>query len=300
MLAVVWLGLACLLGCSGSSSLEPVQPAILQGPSSLGSYTVDQLNKDYQAYLDEMAKPNRGGAREIRDRIVNRTRTEVFSTYSDFEAHFEKRVADMETLADFGELGVATATTITGGESVKTILAASLTALKGARLSLEKNYLKQKTTDLLIARMRAARVEQETVILGKLTTLDVDKYPMEEAWTDLVVLYYAGTLPNAFQKLNAEAGAAEKNATDKQQAVNEARAPILKSTREKVDATRELMQRILALSESQASTVLESLHIARPADKSARLTLRDEAEKALAAAMPGDDVWKKWEGAVPK
>ena len=69
------------------------------------------------------------------------------------------------------------ATGITNGERVKTILAIALTAFKGGRKSIDMNFFRERSTELIAQKMRDSRSQ---VLQGiyKGLALPVDRYPL--------------------------------------------------------------------------------------------------------------------------
>lgn len=66
-------------------------------------------------------------------------------------------MASYDTIADITELGVTLATTIVNGERVKTVLAAALTAFKGTRTAIDKNFFRAQTLPIIIKEMDSLR-----------------------------------------------------------------------------------------------------------------------------------------------
>lgn len=224
------------LGACRHASWRPERPEVL-GPSrepgrtGFQGYTLEEFNADRRAYheaLDEASKlattrpagqPGSAYARAtlIRDRIVNRIRADIRASSGEFEDGLRERIAEWETGADISELSLALATTVAGGEGTKTVLGAILTAVKGANTSIDKNFFREKTSEAIIAAIRSARLERDNGILEKLA-LEADGYSLEEAWNDLIDLYYAGTLASGFQKL-AETTSARAEKAEREKGV---------------------------------------------------------------------------------
>jgi len=192
----------CILIFSGCSTLAPDKPAFYRGDS----YTLEQ----YQDDLNEYEKPDVQDRRRARDKIIYKVATEIDKAYFEFkDSFFGKRAAGQTTL-DIAQIGLSSAGTLAGAGAVN-ILSAIATGLAGSRLSFDKNFLKEKSTDLLITRMDALRAEQWARINLKLSN-DDDIYSFYEAERDLVAYYDKGSLAAAFQNIVAESGAASINA----------------------------------------------------------------------------------------
>ena len=80
-------------------------------------------------------------------------------------------------------------------------------ALQGTRLSFDKNFFEQKTTEALISQMRATRKTQEAQLLLNLNQRSAKDYTLEQTWTDLIRYYHAGTISSALVDIASKAGA---------------------------------------------------------------------------------------------
>jgi hypothetical protein len=128
-----------------------------------------------------------------------------------------------ETVADAVGMGLTAAATVLGGQEIKTILSATATGTQGTRISITKNYLREKTTEVLLTAMRATRREKANLILEKMAKLSVVDYTLEEARVDLTSYFYAGSLQDALLVVTAETGAKEKTAVEKEKDITERR-----------------------------------------------------------------------------
>lgn len=210
---VLLLGLVSLLaGCRHAN--RPARPHSL-GVDAGYAYSAEEFKAAYKDYHEDVKEGRMASAQEKRDVMINRVETDVEANYREFEAKLSTSRAAGNLGADIVELGLSAAITQVGASDVKDLLAASLTGFKGTRLSVDKNFFREKTTEALIAKMQAGRDSIRNRITQKLA-LDVKQYPFEEAWHDLVEYFYAGTLPSALQQLANDAGqeasAAKKDA----------------------------------------------------------------------------------------
>jgi hypothetical protein len=142
---------------------------------------------------------------DIRDEIIFKLKRNIDGLYSEFEEDIFQHRASTNILADFTELAIAGATGITNGERAKTILAIALTAFKGGRKSVDVNFFRERTTEILIVKMRGSRARVETEIINGLNN-DVRVYPLDQALGDLIRYFYAGTLHNALEELSQQTG----------------------------------------------------------------------------------------------
>lgn len=177
------------------------------------TYETSRFDQDLAAYesADITTK------RLIRDEMLLRLKRNIDALYHDFERDLFIHRATSNILADFTELATAGATSITNGERAKTILAVALTAFKGGRKSIDQNLFRERTTEILISRMRASRSRIEAEITES-RPAGADVYTLDDALGHLVDYFYAGTLQNALQELAQQAG---KEADEARQAADD-------------------------------------------------------------------------------
>lgn len=181
-----------------------------QGPSFSIAYSLSEFNTDYTEYkkLTRLGDPDSmTSARRLRDSMIDRIRVDIEMNYREYEARLFAGRATGDSIADFLELGLALATTISNGERVKTVLGAVSTAFKGNRLSIDKNFFREKTIETITSKMQATRERVKGRILQNMLDAPVSKYTFEAAWVDLVEFFYAGTLQSGIQALAIDAGA---------------------------------------------------------------------------------------------
>ena len=123
--------------------------------------------------------------------------------------------ATQNILADITELGAGVAGNITNGERAKTIILAALTAFKGGRKSIDLNFFREKTTEILISKMRASRSRVETKISKGLTG-NVGAYSLDESLGDLINYFNAGSLTSALVELADQAALDAKVAKEEE------------------------------------------------------------------------------------
>jgi hypothetical protein len=152
-----------------------------------------------------------GKAQFYRNELVHIGLVLIDDNYNQFENDLFVGRAKTNVAGDITELGVAAATGITNGERVKTILAIALTAFKGARKSIDMNFFRERTTEVIAQKMRGSRSKVLQGIYQGLA-LPVDKYPLGAALDDLVNYLYAGSLNSAMLELSQDAGEDAKKA----------------------------------------------------------------------------------------
>jgi hypothetical protein len=181
------------VGCKSMN--HPRIPASISRQSKNIEYTPAEFNTDRTSFIEKVGSaPTMPVARRIRDSMVMRKVGDIDYFYSQYETTLSTGRATYDTLADVTELGVALATTISNGERVKTVLAAALTAFKGVRTSIDKNFFREQTLPIIIKEMQALRSAKKLDIVAKLTARGPDSYGFDEASNDVGEYFYAGTL----------------------------------------------------------------------------------------------------------
>ena len=125
--------------------------------------------------------------------------------YSQYERAFYNASATVGTAFDITVLGVTAAGTVAGGATTKSILSAIAAGLTGSKLSLEKNFLYEKASPVLIAKMRKLREEKLKIIDANMTKC-IQEYPLERGLIDVLDYFYTGTVIGALQAVSEEIG----------------------------------------------------------------------------------------------
>jgi hypothetical protein len=194
-----------LAGCS-QQILKPNVPQTVNTNAVSVVYQLDDFDKDRAAYIAAFDSNNLSLARRLRDRMISRIRADIEANYREYETHLFAGQAGFNVWSDILELSLSLATTVAGDKGTKTVLGAVLTAIKGGRLSIDKNYFREKTSEMIISKMQANRDRVKTRIVDKMVKLPVDNYTFEEAFVDLIEYFNAGTLQGAIVSLANEAG----------------------------------------------------------------------------------------------
>ena len=207
MLSVVFVS-----GCM--STMGPRMPRELSAPSA-ASYSKDQFNKDVETYrgLVTGEHPDLSKALALRNQIAYRVMADIESSYGSFEMKLTTQRAGFETGSDTVQLGITAATAVIGVGDVKDILAASLLGFQGTRLSVDKNFFREKTTESIISQMRASRKTKQAELIKSLANRSVADYPWDAVWIDLIDFYYAGTVPSALVEIASGTGTKADAAT---------------------------------------------------------------------------------------
>ena len=200
------LKLAILLTLAGCSLSSPKVPQVIEEHPDAGAYSLEDFKQDRANYVKKFDKKDLDAARRVRDRIINNVMIDIENNYRKFEGAFFMNRAQLNVGADLVELSLALAATVTGGASAKTVLASVLSAAKGTRLSIDQNFFRERTSEMIISQMQASRGEIRNRIRKQMLTLPVDQYPFEMAQSDLIEFFYAGTIHSAMLGLANMAG----------------------------------------------------------------------------------------------
>lgn len=295
-----------LIFCTGCLRVAPKMPKLIGSPAI--SYTPQDLDTDVKSYREDVAGGKLEAARTIRDTIVYRVLAQVDAAYGGFELNLSTRRAGAQTAADATQLGLTAAATVSGTTEIKDILTATATAFQGTRLSFDKNFFEEKTTEALVSQMRASRTTLKAQILRSLSRRDVNSYPVEAAWMDLVSYYYAGTIPSALVDIAAKAGNdAAKGSQVLKDAVEELTPATPEQAKQAVSIRSKYQQLSAAISSGNPSAVQEASTTLHKILDAAEITYKPTAQpaellaalkKAMAAAADDDALLTKLNAAV--
>lgn len=190
---------------------KPRVPKTLNRDELSVLYSIPEFRGHYDSYKTALgASPVE--ARRLRDIMINRIRVDIEMNYREYESRLFFNRGETNLGGDFLELGLAFAGAVSKGERAKSVLASALSGMRGTRLSYDKNFFREKTIEIIVSQMQAARETVKNRILDKMTKLPADRYTFEEAWVDLAEFFYAGTLQGGVQALANEAGKAAVDA----------------------------------------------------------------------------------------
>jgi len=270
LLSVLWL--------AGCSTTGPELPKVLRSGGSTVAYTADDFNGDQKLYRDAYKAAKTNEATIFRDSMIQRIRVEMDLTYHTFEGQLYDDRALLNTGSDWVELGLAGATTAFGGQTTKTALAAILTGFKGARLSFDKNWFREKTTETILSSMESERNKKLLLITGKMTASNAMQYTFDEALADLLDYFYAGTLQGALQTMSVQTG----------KAAADSKTEISDSTKKRIEMLQKAgLPEILTV--EQLTDRLGELARAKDVTEATRIL---SALPTPITPKPGDDVFK--------
>ncbi len=201
-----------LVGCGVG---RPAIPPTIKHPTVL--YTTDELEKhrclfeeavtglDCKTHtITKMKDPEM--ARFWRDTMIGLIRRDVESYYREYETNLADSRRRFGTTIDVASLAGVAAATITNGARAKTVISTMVAFVQGAHGKIDQNIFRERTTDVIIQKMRASRAKVETVIVSKTAQLDALQYIFSDAERDLRELFWAGTLQGGFLELALSAG----------------------------------------------------------------------------------------------
>lgn len=167
------------------------------------------LAQKYDSLIDSGGEANLRQAMIYRNEVIYQVLQLIDDNYNQFENDLFMQRATSNIAGDMLEMGIAAATGITNGERVKSILGIAATAVKGARKSIDSNYFRERTTEVIAMKMRASRARVlQTIHQG--IRLPVGEYPLGAGLDDLVNYLHAGSINAAFLELAQDAGADAK------------------------------------------------------------------------------------------
>ena len=284
------LGFAACASLGGCFQLPAIpKPATVASDSALTGYSQGEFQADYARYTEAINTLNLSHATLFRDRMINRIRVDIDSWYFRLEEDLTQQRARFNTWSDVGELMLSGAATLTNGERAKTVLAAILTAGKGARQSYDKNRFREKTTEVMMTAMRGERAKLLASINGKMSAATARDYAFEEAWADLIAYFQAGTLEGALLALSVQSGAQAQSAQSAVARQNEARVASLQAAPEANIALRAAITQSLGRLDAPAlRAVLQEIN-ANPPARASLTELQDQLRTHLEKIPPDDD-----------
>jgi hypothetical protein len=167
-------------------------------------------------------------AKTVRNELIDTALSYIDKAYGDFKNDLTAGRDRINFVADLVELGTAAAVGITKGERPIQIIGIALTAFRGGRSSADANFFRNQSTPVLISKMNGERARIHAIILDN-EKKEIDTYDIGMAVSDIVDYYNAGTLIEAFNKLNEDTAAqtkqSEKDLADLKQRLGVLPAP---------------------------------------------------------------------------
>jgi hypothetical protein len=242
---------------------------VVPSPDKTGNYTLVNYALDLTSYGDGSGTD----AVKYRNKMAYSISAEIDYAFYDYETKLFLNEGQFHVAADFLQLGVTAASTVSIGARGKTILGALLTGVTGMNLSIDKNFFQQKTVQAIASSMEANRDQVKTTMLKQLEKSTTD-YPFAAARADLIRYFYAGTLIAGLQKLGQTAATDAKNS--KTDLTTEQVKPIASFTAADVKCGEAVSQAIRAAIDSK--------------DLSKAIKFLKEMKVSIADDATGDDV----------
>jgi hypothetical protein len=270
---------------TGCETTSPTLPKVVDPGGDMVKYAPRQFGDDVKVYRTAIKENRITDATIVRDTMIQRVRLEIDGNYHQFEQKLFGDRAYFATAADWVELGLAGATTVVAGEGTKTILGAVLTATKGARLSLDKNFFREKTTETIMSAMQAERLKRLTLITQKMTSGTAAQYSWDEAWVDLLDYFYAGTIENALLSIAGQTGSEVSGAKIENREAEKDRADafsLQKASKGAILSVRQLTRLRIKLKKEKkvgaAKSILDELGVKYAPDADVFKALQDQID----------------------
>lgn len=155
------------------------------GSSTVAASTINQAQKDY--------------LKRNRNNIMNNLILLMDIRYRQYERAFYNVGATAGSAFDIAVLGATAAGAVSGGTQTKAVLSAIAAGLTGTRLALEKNFLYEQTSQIIVKQMHTSRKDKFDNIDRRMKDDDVFTYPLERGLVDIADYFYSGTIVNALQ-----------------------------------------------------------------------------------------------------
>ncbi|HHT9138941.1 MAG TPA: hypothetical protein ACFYEK_17065 [Candidatus Wunengus sp. YC60] len=232
LLSVLFLSVVSIFGC-GLMRNNILIPEQLKHEDKIA----EDLEKDYltmgtgskvAVYTGDLEKAIKDNKLEEEKTKLKLQRNEIIGKlillmnirYSQYERAFYNTGASVGSAFDITTLAVTATGAVAGGAATKSILSAIAAGLTGSRLALEKNFLYEKTSPVLIAKMRKLREDKfkeikdgmnKEIVAKKEKGEDgkekvIEGYSLEQGLIDVQDYFYKGTVIGALQAMSEEIG----------------------------------------------------------------------------------------------
>jgi hypothetical protein len=135
-------------------------------------------------------------ARDCRNRIVTSQLRAINLLFNQFERAIAEESGKIGMVGDIMVAAFSGAGTIVGGAHSKSVMAALSAFTGGTQTAIQKNLFYQKSSDVLLGRMRALRKQALVPILAGMQR-SFDEYPLSQALLDVDIYVAAGSLQSA-------------------------------------------------------------------------------------------------------
>lgn len=201
-----------LSGCAHFSPNHPYDYSILENKQQWAITELPTLEKDYYTTTDENTRFTK------RSQIVF-TLMDLIDMYQyKFNSEFYGRSAGFTSAGEITAGGLTAAAAVVTPLATSQLLATLGTATIASTAIINKNFIQNKATDLLVDRMESQRKEIRVRIIGNMKS-KTDEYPLGQALLDVQEYARAGTVFAAIRAINIDNAKAQKQADDKMQEV---------------------------------------------------------------------------------
>ena len=200
--------LICILilsGCAGVTQGRPVR-ANYQDP------IVKSLVEKYSA-KDTIFTNQSSITMKQRNQVLDDLIFLTDVNYHSFENELYQGKAFFDTTGDLAILGLGAAGSLVTHSATQAIISAISGGIAGTRVSINKNFFHEFSTQALVAKMQSTR-KAKLEIIRKAMTLTVSDYSLSRGLSDIADYYNAGTIVGALQDIVADAGVDKKKADD--------------------------------------------------------------------------------------
>ncbi len=150
---------------------------------------------------------------DLRNRTMEDLIFLIDGNYHQFENELYRGRALFDTATDLAIIGLGAAGALVAVTGTQAILAAISGGIGGARVSINKNFFREQSTNALISTMRASR-KAKLKLMRDAQLLSVKDYPMSRALVDIAEYYNSGTIIGAFESIISEAGQKEQTSAN--------------------------------------------------------------------------------------
>ena len=201
MLRLVFAVLSLALAACSSTEGYPDNP--LADGDDISMLKPSLSSKKFEAY--SAASGDAIKRKTIRNEILFARLAAYDYEYAQFQQSINRERTVGDTAGDFANLALTATGASVVSSATKTALAASSTAVTGAKLSVDKNLFYDKTMPALFAQMEANRSTIRVLIVNGAQRSD-DEYPLAQGLADLYQYREAGSIPGALSGITKSAG----------------------------------------------------------------------------------------------
>ena len=153
---------------------------------------------------------------KVRDRLIRQLLLLTDLYYQDYRESLYAMTSGTDFVGSALITGMNAASTISGGEQFKTLIAAATTGFSGVKTEFNRSILRDKTLHAVFKQMDASRAEVNLRIQRSLkesrSPEALNDYPIDEGLRDVVAYYNAGTLVGALDAIENNAAKQQEKA----------------------------------------------------------------------------------------